>query len=456
MDAARTGQTDEGGRRARLPVRPWPLLGREDELAALADELARPDVRLVTLVGPGGVGKTRLALAVAEAQAAACPDGVAFVALGPVADPELVLPTAARALGLGERPGQPLVERLEEYLADRRMLLVLDNFEHLLPAAPLLADLLAACPGLTLLITSRAELRLRWEHIFPVPPLALPDAGREPAPDGLASYAAVRLFVARARAARPDFALTADNVATVAAICRRLDGLPLALELAAARLRVLGPAALLARLGDGLALLAGGARDLPARQRTLRDTLAWSHDLLAPAEQALFARLGVFVGGWTAAAAGAVCGAAADPPLSVLEGLDALVANSLLRLEAVVDGEPRFGMLETIRAYALERLEESGEAETIRRAHADYYLALAEGAAPPPGGPGGEARPAWAEDDYDNLLSAQHWALAHGERARAIPLLGAAHRARARLRSSRAAFPPRPGRTVGVGDVLLG
>ncbi|HEX5503500.1 MAG TPA: protein kinase [Thermomicrobiales bacterium] len=438
-----------------LPAQPGPLLGRAGELAALGALLAQPDARLVTLTGPGGVGKTRLALAAAEARGGDFPAGVAFVALAPLADPDLVLPTIARVLGLRERPGTALAERLAEYLVDQQMLLVLDNVEHLLPAAPGLADLLAACPGPTLLVTSRAELRLRWERVFPVPPLALPAPGASPSPDELASYAAVRLFVERARAARPGFALTDDNAAAVAAICRRLDGLPLALELAAARLRALSPEALLARLNSSLALLTDGARDLPARQRTLRDTLAWSHDLLGAGEQRLFARLAVFAGDWTAVAAEVICDADGAPHMSVLDGLDALARNNMIQQGVGADGEPRFAMLETVREYALERLAASGEGDSIRRRHASYYLTLMERVAPPEPPPG-DVRVAWVEADYGNLLAALRWALARGERPLAVPLLDAAHRLRGWFRPYRSASPHQPGPPLGTGDVLLG
>ena len=405
-----------------LPVQPTPLIGRESEVRAVCALLGRADVRLVTLTGPGGTGKTRVGLQVAAELIDQFADGVCFVSLAPIGDPGLVASTVAQTLGLREMGGGPLLVSLKAYLRDRSLLLVLDNFEQVLTAAPLVAELLTACPGLKVLVTSRAALRLSGEHESPVPPLELPDPTHLPDLEALSQYEAVTLFIQRARAARPDFQVTNANAPAVAELCARLDGLPLAIELAAARVKLLSPQALLARLGRRLSLLTGGARDLPARHQTLRGTIDWSYDLLEAGERALFARLAVFVGGCSLEAAEAVCGGGDDPPPDVLEDLALLVDKSLLRQAEGPDGEPRFGMLETIREYAAERLEASGEAETPRRRHAEYFLALAEQAAPELLGP---RQGAWLdrlEREHDNLRAALAWALERGEEALGLRL----------------------------------
>jgi len=368
-------------RPTNLPVQPTPLIGREHERIALGAMLTAPETRLITLVGPGGTGKTRLALQVAAETLETFPDGVWWVPLAAVADPDLVPQAIATSLDVRENPGEPLLTTLGSHLKFRRTLLLLDNLEHLLGAASQIRSLLDVAPGLGILATSREPLRLQAEREFPVPPLPLPSPTSVGLmPEAALASPAIRLFVERAQAVKPAFRLGADNVADVVAICQRLDGLPLAIELAASRVRLLSPAALLARLDQRLAILTGGARDLPERQQTLRATIAWSHDLLEPAECALFARLGVFAGGSTFEAAETLCSAAEGLSLDLLDGIDSLVQKSLLRQVEGPGGEARFVMLETIREFAQERFNELVEAQALRRAHADTFLAMAESA----------------------------------------------------------------------------
>jgi predicted ATPase/class 3 adenylate cyclase len=365
-----------------LPVQLTALIGREQEVRAVVALLTSADIRLVTLTGPGGIGKTRLGLQVAAELTGDYSDGVYVVELAPISDPGLVAGRITRTLGLVDISGRPLLDLLVERLRDRRMLLVLDNFEQVLDAAAVVDDLLRRCPTLSILVTSRAPLQLRGEHEYPVPPLVLPEAGRPVTPSGLSQYEAVALFIERATAIRPDFAVTNANAPAVAAICARLDGVPLAIELAAARIRLLAPEALLARLGHSLDILTGGPRDLPARQQTLRSAIAWSYDLLRPPEQRLYRRLGVFVGGFTLEAAEAVCDPDGDLGIDALDGVSALVDASLVRQDHSVGAEPRFTMLETIREYALEQLDASGEASRAHLRHREYFVTFAERAAP--------------------------------------------------------------------------
>jgi predicted ATPase/class 3 adenylate cyclase len=395
-----------------LPTQLTSFIGRRRELTEARRLL--DGTRLLTFTGPGGTGKTRLALQLGVEVLDHFPDGVYFAPLAPIADPALVPSTVGQILGLQEAGGQPLVERLLDFLREKRLLLILDNFEQILPAAPFVSDLLKTTDRLKVLVTSRAALHVYGEQEFPVPPLALPDPKHLPALESLSQYEAVALFVQRAMAAKPDFAVTNENAPAVAEITARLDGLPLAIELAAARIKLLPPQAMLARLQRRLSLLSGGSRDLPVRQQTLRDAIAWSCDLLEEYGKRLMARFSVFVGGCTLEEAEAVCGPASELGRDVLDGLAALADHSLLRHEDV-GGEPRFSMLETIRDFAAERLEAAGEAARIRRRHADVFLALAERAAPHLHG---QAATTWLdrlEREHDNLRAAITWAIEQGE-----------------------------------------
>ncbi len=363
-----------------LPAQRTAFIGREREAADLRQLLRRADVHLVTLTGPGGIGKTRLALQVAGEMADQFAAGVCFVGLSAIGERGLIASAIAQAAGVRETGNKSPQENLVEHLGglSQPMLLVLDNFEHIIAAAPVVAQILTAGPKLKVVVTSQAPLHIYGEHEFPVPPLALPDPKSNPALEVLSRLPAIALFVERAQAVKHQFALTKENAIAVAAICARLDGLPLAIELAAARVKLLSPSAMLARLESRLTLLTGGARDLPTRQQTLRNTVEWSYGLLHGAEQIIFRRLSVFTGGCTLEAVEAVCDTKGDLGLDVLDGMASLVDKSLAQQVEEADKETRFMMLSTIREYALERLAESNDEPATRRAHAAYYLVLAE------------------------------------------------------------------------------
>jgi len=445
-----------------LPAQPTALIGREKEVASVCSLLRRADARLVTLTGPGGTGKTRLGLQVAAELLDDFKDGVWFVNLAPISDSSLVAATAAQTLGIKESASRSLLDHLKDYLYEKQLLLLLDNFEQVAEAAPLVGELLAVAPGLKVLATSRMPLHLSGEREYAVPPLGLPPqeprtpstrrfpsssrgrAGKNQEPSSaagatvlgsqfsvlftpaeLTQYEAVRLFIERAQAVKADFALTNENVPAVAEICHWLDGLPLAIELAATRTKLFAPESLLKRLEKRLPLLTGGARDLPARQQTLRNAIEWSYQLLDVAEQTLFRRLAVFVGGCTLEAVEVVSNAAGNLGLDVLDGLTALVDQSLLRQGDGLDGEPRFAMLETIREYALEQLQQSGELDVIRRCHASFFLTLAQAAEPHLRSTEQQVWLARLDQEHNNLRAALTWSQAAGDIGLELQLVGA-------------------------------
>jgi predicted ATPase len=398
-----------------LPVQPTPFIGRDRELKQIAEILCRPAVRLLTLTGVGGTGKSRLGVQVAADLLDHFKDGVFFVPLDLLTDPALVPSALAASLDVQDTSSSSHLEALKRHLRRKQILLVLDNCEHVLDACSVVGELLMTCPTLKVLATSRAILHLAGEHEYPVPPLLVPNLRQLTSVEMLTQFDALALFHQRARAVRPDFEVTSENAAAIVEICYRLDGLPLAIELAAARIRLFPPAALLSRLSKRLPLLTGGARDVPARQQTLRGAIAWSYDLLSAEQQKLFARVAAFTGGCTLDAAETVCNFAGDLPEGVISGVEALVEQSLLRQTEQPDGEPRFLMLETIREYALVQLLARGETNMVFERQAQYCAHFAEEAEEQLTGPKQRLWLERLEQEHDNIRAALRWALDHGE-----------------------------------------
>jgi len=397
-----------------LPFQPNPVIGRDKELELIRRLVVEEGTRVVTLTGPAGTGKTRLALAAGEQLAGEAPDGVMLVDLSAFGDWRLVLPCIARSLGLRKPGGRVILHDVVEALQTKRSLIILDNFEHLLGAAGQVADLLSACADLRILVTSREPLRIAWEHVLPVSPLRLADPSESSTLDGIAAAAAVALFSQRAAAVQPEFTLNSENCRAVAEICARLDGLPLAIELAAARVNVLPPQAMVGRLDRRLELLKGGGSDRPSRHRALRAAIDWSCALLEPPEQELFAALGVFASGCTLEAASAIA-PNGETEEQILDLMSALCNKSLLQRDGRSGEEPRFRMLETVREYALERLTASGKVDEAAHRSCHYYVELAQRAASEIGGTDRQAWIERMEQEHDNLRVSLRWLAAHGQ-----------------------------------------
>ncbi len=410
----------------KVPTTLTPLVGRAQDVAAICALLSRPEVRLLTLLGTGGIGKTRLAIQVANEMRNAFADGVCFIPLAKISDPTLVIPAVAQELGIQEKRERSIFEQVQVWLREKQFLLLLDNFEQVVAAAPFIEELYASCPLLKVIVTSRAVLHVQGEQELPVPPLALPDLRKGPEDWVLSPSAAVTLFVQRAQSTLPTFQLTQANAPVIAEICVRLDGLPLAIELAAARIKLLPPHSLLARLSQRLQVLGSGARTLPERQQTLRNTLKWSYNLLHTGEQRIFRRLSVFVGGCELSAAEAVCADAGDQETDVLNTVASLMDKSLVQQVEQEGEEPRLALLETVREYSLECLHESGETELMQRAHAGYYLALAERVEPHLRGGGEQLK--WLTTlnrEQENLRAALRWFVESEETELSLRLSGA-------------------------------